>query len=75
MSDNKSLNFSLVMNKTENKVCINIFVSFHSENSLLLLYITRIRVNQSNMKIEYKLLNETCFPVCPSNEYYHMTMT
>ena len=38
---------SFLFNKTENVM----YMSFYSENSLLLLYVTRIKVNQSNMKV------------------------
>ena len=51
MGDNTNYLISFLFNKTENVMYIKIYKSFHSENSLLLLYVTRIRVNQSNMKV------------------------
>ena len=51
MGDNTNYLISLLFNKTENVMYIKMYMSFYSENSLLLLYVTRIRVNQSNMKV------------------------
>ena len=56
MGDNTNYLISLLFNKTENVMYIKFYMSFYSENSLLLFYVTRIRVSQSNMK---KLFNET----------------
>ena len=48
----KKYNFILFLyNKTENVMYIKIYMSFYPENSLLLLYVPRMRVNQSNMKV------------------------
>ena len=51
MGYNKNYLFSIVFNKTENEMYIKFVMSFYSENSLLLLYVSRIKVNQSNMKV------------------------
>ena len=45
MDDNRNYLFSFVFNKTETKCILIFLMSFDSENSLLLLYVTRIRVN------------------------------
>ena len=51
MGDKTNYLFSFVFNKTENEMYIKIYMSLYSENSILLLYFTRIRVNQPNMKV------------------------
>ena len=52
MGDNTNYLISFLFNKTENVMYIKMYMSFYSENSLLLLYATRIKeVNQSNMKV------------------------
>ena len=51
MGDNTNYLISLLFNKTENVMYIKMYMSFYSENSLLLFYFTRIRVCQSNMKV------------------------
>ena len=42
MGDNTNYLISFLLNKTENVMYIKIYMSFYSENSLLLLYVTRI---------------------------------
>ena len=46
MGDNTYYLISFLFNKTENVMYIKINMSFYSENSLLLLYVPRIRVYQ-----------------------------
>ena len=62
MGDNTNCLLSVLFNKIENKMYIKMYItmSFYSENSLLLLYVTRIRVTQSNMEVEYNFfVNKT----------------
>ena len=47
MGDNMNYLISFVFSKTENEMYIKMYMSFYSENSLLLLYVTRIKKNEN----------------------------
>ena len=51
--------FHLCSIKRKTKNILNFLMSFYSENRILLLYVTRIRVNQSNMEVQSHLFTET----------------
>ena len=53
-------------------MCIKLFMSFYSENNLLVMYVTIIRFNKFIIKVGQKLFTETVVFLSTINENCHM---